>query len=87
MYPDIDLANQATRALHPLTRKFPQEEVSLYYALCCARLLLCCLEVEVHIEVVQESRERVRVLVFLGLNDLHDLFQCMLHPRRLWVAG
>ena len=73
MYPAIRFADQIPRVVHELRTKIVQEKVVRDHFLGLFQRLLGRFEVEFHIQLFEERRHRVGVLIFLHLDDLDNL--------------
>lgn len=77
MNPTIRLRNQIPRIIQELLPKLAQEKVISDHTLRNTQLPLRRLEIELAIQLLQETRDGVLILVFLGLDDFDDLFECI----------
>jgi len=72
MNPAIGLAYQIPRVIQKVVPKLPQEEIVANNLLRLAELLLGLLKIELDIELFQEPRDRVLVLILFHLDDLDN---------------
>ena len=89
VYPAIRLADQVPRVIHEFIPKIVEEEVVRNNLLGFFQRLLGRLKVELHIQLFEERRHRIGVLIFLHLDDLDDLSYRVPNSGRLrWsLAG
>lgn len=69
----VRLANEVARIVHEVLPEVAEEEVILYHPLRDGQTLLCSLEIEVDIEVLEELCDGVLVLVLFHLDDAHNV--------------
>lgn len=87
MYAAVRLADQVPRVVHEVFPELAQEEVVRDDGLGFPKLLLRSLKVELDVELLEELRDRVLILVLLHLDDLDNFADRMANARGEGAGG
>jgi len=79
MYPTVGLTDKISRVVQKVLMEATKEEIITNNLHSLLQLALRSLKVEINVKLLQEARNRVRILILLHLNDLDSLPDSMAH--------